>query len=367
MSESHPLLDVFKNTSALKPVTMRIPGTLPTGIPELDDKVLGIGGFPFHRITELYGARDTGKTMTCYYACCAAQAQFPNRYIIVIDAENAWDLTLLQRMGFDTDSPYFLYFNDNDLDATGQTIVPLLATGEVLLLIWDSPANADVANALAVETFQKSKKQTKDGKEETRNWRHRKVGDNALAVSILTKAINKQLIHSQTAVVYTNHMKANISMQFGNKITEKKAGSHAYAHNIHIAIKCRKVGLVFAGTKNKSKILAVVLGYSTSSIPDGRNKLAPVYQTSEPHCTIFLDDSYENTTSLYVVDEAIRLGVIKVSGNMHTFSTKKKGQVTQVFKLNGLKKCKATVAEDPKIKAKLLAVVKKAREKVVSE
>jgi len=72
------------------------PPSLSTGFPRLDD-LLGTGGLPLGRITELVGSGTSGHVTLAAHAL--AQAQRAGRQVVYVDVEHQIDLDLLARCG----------------------------------------------------------------------------------------------------------------------------------------------------------------------------------------------------------------------------------------------------------------------------
>ncbi len=72
---------------------------IPTGLPQLD-RILGIGGIPFKRITEISGQWSVGKTTLALTVVASAQRE--GIECIWIDAEWAWDGTYATSLGVNT-------------------------------------------------------------------------------------------------------------------------------------------------------------------------------------------------------------------------------------------------------------------------
>lgn len=72
---------------------------VPTGNYAIDNLVIGIGGIPSGRITEVYGDASAGKTTLVLHAI--AQAQAMGLGAAFVDAEHALDTTYAQALGVD--------------------------------------------------------------------------------------------------------------------------------------------------------------------------------------------------------------------------------------------------------------------------
>lgn len=79
--------------------------TISTGLPQLD-RIIGVGGVPFKKITEISGVWSTGKTTLALSLVKSAQEQ--GIECIWVDAEWAWDDLYAKTLGVDTKKLGFL-------------------------------------------------------------------------------------------------------------------------------------------------------------------------------------------------------------------------------------------------------------------
>ena len=104
------------------------------------DYLTGINGFPIGGISELAGDNSVGKTTICGNIIRNAQKMFPDKRILVVDAEQCWDLKYMEKLGVDF-SGYgdtFLHFQEMIVEDVFQVIRQLGPTGEFSVIIVDS-------------------------------------------------------------------------------------------------------------------------------------------------------------------------------------------------------------------------------------
>jgi recombination protein RecA len=84
-----------------KKSTKRLP-SLSTGMPTVDEYLLGCGGVPNGRIIEIYGPESAGKTaISCHIVGCAQKS---GGLALFVDAEHALDLNHARTLGVDVDN-----------------------------------------------------------------------------------------------------------------------------------------------------------------------------------------------------------------------------------------------------------------------
>ncbi|CAB5220307.1 RecA RecA/RadA recombinase [uncultured Caudovirales phage] len=166
---------------------------LPTGVLPFD--VLTGGGFPRNRITELYGDWSTMKSYVCLMA--AANTLAAGGSVALIDTEHSYDSHWAAEMGVDTEALMVMH------PATGEEAVDAseaLIRGGVDLLIWDSVAATlpkDEAQKASEDSFQPGRLAT-----------------------LMSRSLRKlTTANSNTAMVYTNQVRMNIGVRFGNPET----------------------------------------------------------------------------------------------------------------------------------------------------
>ncbi len=76
---------------------------IPSGILPLDH-IIGAGGIPRGRITDLYGLPSVGKSTLCFTVM--AQAQKMGLKVALVDAEYSYSPEYAQSFGVDTETPW---------------------------------------------------------------------------------------------------------------------------------------------------------------------------------------------------------------------------------------------------------------------
>lgn len=120
-----------------------------SGIPSLD-YALGIGGFPWGRVVEIFGPESSGKTTVALHTIAQYQklAKDPNhpfhqkKQVIYVDAENALDPLHVARLGVDVSDESGMLINQPDHGEQAFNIIEAsILSGQVGLIVVDSVAN----------------------------------------------------------------------------------------------------------------------------------------------------------------------------------------------------------------------------------
>jgi recombination protein RecA len=175
---------------------LRIP-CIPTGLPTVDEDVIGCGGFPRGKIIEIYGPESAGKTAFSIHVI--AQAQKAGGLAAVVDAEHALDLRFARVLGANIDE---LLISQPDYGEQALEVVLALAeTGAVDVILVDS------VSALVP-------KAELDGD----------MGDShmGLQARLMSQAMRKLVgvaDKTKTTIIFINQVREKIGVMFGNPET----------------------------------------------------------------------------------------------------------------------------------------------------
>lgn len=108
----------------------------PTGIPELDQALVGIGGIPSGRICEVFGPEGSGKTIVAL--CAAANAQRLGKVVAYLDIEHRLEPRLVKALGVAADQ--LLVYRPTTAEEAFDIATALLDSGHVGLVVLDTVA-----------------------------------------------------------------------------------------------------------------------------------------------------------------------------------------------------------------------------------
>ena len=228
---------------------------IPSGIIDIDDGVLGVGGLPEGRIIEIYGESGVAKTTLCLHFCIGAQEKYPDKSILFIDAEHALDLDYAEGLGLNTEQGAFDITQPNSGEEALDVLCDVAAYGPdcgVSLVVVDSVAAltplAEIESDMGKSNI-------------------------SLQARMMSKAMRKltaTISKSGITVIFINQMRADVNAMFGpKKITtggkalpffasvrlelknmgQKKKGVDVIGHSIKVTAKKNKVAPPF---KNKT-------------------------------------------------------------------------------------------------------------------
>lgn len=215
--------------------------------------VMGCGGFPRGRITEIFGPESSGKTTTCYEAISCVQRSGGNAAFI--DSENSVDIIYMKQCGVD---PVHLIIAQPEYGEQALTVLErLVQSGKLDLIVLDSVAALIPLAELEAEVSDQQ------------------VG---LAARMMAKSMRRllsMLKGSPTAIILTNQVRDKIGGFGGFGTQETTPGGRAIKHasalrlSIH-RTKTRKSGSLPIGYLMRVRNVKNKVG------PPGRTASVPV-------------------------------------------------------------------------------------------
>lgn len=268
---------------------------IPTGLPQID-KILGVGGIPFGRITEVSGRWSVGKTSFVLQVIASAQKQGIN--CIFVDAEWAWDDNYARSLGVDTSKLGLLQTRvaEDSLDE----LLAYVEKGKDTLIVID-----------AVGALHPRDEAEKDSGSRT-------IGSQSALMARFCRKIVPMLSLNNNALVVLNHEYTPIEANGGRPTVKTSGGAKLEYHkSIWLRLKRNgsllKIGEKFVGFKVDAEVK--------------KNKLAP---TERAECTMdfFYGEGFSATSDL--LQDALDKGVITKEGNTYFAFSEKIGMIGKV-------------------------------------
>jgi len=209
---------------------------LPSGIYELDRKVLTIGGFPRGRLVELFGPESGGKSSICLRL--VSNIQKMGCTCVYFDAEGSFDKTWAESIGVDLNKlilPEFT-FGEEALDQVKSVI------GKADLVVIDS-----VPSLIPKSMFER------DSDKEKRPGAQANMYSVYLNDIVSGSKFNPRLDTTKTCVIGINQLRMKISMnKYENP--EETPGGKALKHLASVRLRIKRVGMSEDRTRIKIKI-----------------------------------------------------------------------------------------------------------------
>ena len=221
--------------------------TLPTGSPSLDI-ALGVGGYPYGRMVEVFGPESSGKTTLALHAVAECQRQ--GGVCAFVDAEHALDITYAAQLGVNVDD--LLVSQPDHGEQALQIVEALVRSHAVDLVVVDS-----VAALVPRAEIEGS------------------IGDHhvGLQARMMSQAMRKTagVVNSAGAIVlFINQTRQKIGVTFGPSTTT--TGGTALRFYTSIRLEVRRIGAVKSGEE--------IVGNRTV-VKVAKNKMAPPFRKAE--------------------------------------------------------------------------------------
>ena len=261
---------------------------IPTGAINLD-AVIGIGGVPRGRISEIYGPESSGKTTLCLHVI--ANAQREGGIAAFIDAEHALDVQYARKLGIDVDN----------------LLVSQPDTGEQALEIAEVLIRSNAVDAIVVDSVAALVPRAEIEGE---------MGDShvGLQARLMSQALRKltgAVSRSNTAVIFTNQIREKIGVMFGSP--ETTSGGRALKFYASLRMDIRRIGALKDGPEvigNRTRVKVV------------KNKCAPPFKQAE--FDILYGRGISRTGLL--IDIGVERGVVDKSGSWFSYGDLRLGQ-----------------------------------------
>lgn len=279
-----------------------IVNVIPTGLPQLD-RVIGVGGIPTKRITEISGQWSVGKTTLALQL--VAQAQKAGVACVWYDAEFAWDDKYAKKLGVDT-TKLGLLQNRYAEEALDEILEHAEENEDVLFII-------DAVGAL----------HPKDEAEKTSG--ERTIGGQSALVARFCRKIVPLLAVNNHALVVLNHEYTPI-MNTGGRPTTKTSGGAKLEYHKSIWIRLQKAG---QNIKEGEKITGFVVNAKI-----GKNKLADT-QTQSCELELYFGRGFSAVSDAF--QTALDAGEITKDKQTYVFRGENLGR--------GIEKAKKAFAE----------------------
>ena len=285
---------------------------IPTGNLELDI-VLGVGGIPRGRITEIYGPESSGKTTVALHIISEAQRR--GGICAFIDAEHALDPVYAKNIGVDIDN---LYISQPDNGEQALEISEMLIrSGAVDVLVIDSVAalvpKAEIEGEMGASF----------------------IGVQARLMSQALRKLSGIVNKTDTVVIFINQLREKVGVMFGSP--EVTPGGRALKFYASVRMEVRrgeqlKLGQEVVGNRTKVKI--------------SKNKVAPPFRACEFDIIFGEGISKEGT----LLDMAVERDIIKKSGAWFSYDDQKIGQ--------GRENARIYLKENPSIAEEIDAIIR---------
>ena len=253
------------------------------------DAVIGVGGVPKGRISEIYGPESSGKTTLCLHVI--ANAQRDGGIAAFIDAEHALDIQYARKLGIDVDN----------------LLVSQPDTGEQALEIAEVLIRSNAVDVIVIDSVAALVPRAEIEGE---------MGDShvGLQARLMSQALRKltgAVSRSNAAVIFTNQIREKIGVMFGSP--ETTSGGRALKFYASLRMDIRRIGALKDGPDvigNRTRVKVV------------KNKCAPPFKQAE--FDIMYGQGISHTGLL--IDIGVEQGIVEKSGSWFSYGDLRLGQ-----------------------------------------
>lgn len=260
---------------------------IPTGAPSLDF-ALGVGGIPRGRIIEIYGPESSGKTTLCLHI--VSQAQKMKGRAAYIDTEHALDPEYAKKIGVKIED--LLISQPDNGEQALDIVEALVRSNAVDVIVVDSVAALTPRAELEGEMGDQH------------------IGLQARLMSQALRKLTAISAKSKTAIIFTNQIRMQIGMMFGNP--ETTPGGKALKFYASVRIEMRRIAQIKKGDEiigNRVKVKVV------------KNKVAAPFKLTE--LDVIYNEGISYSGDLLFL--GLKYNLIKRSGTTYSFGETKLG------------------------------------------
>lgn len=256
----------------------RIP-SLPTGLPTVDEEVIGVGGVPRGRVIEIFGPESSGKTSIALQII--AETQKNGGVAAFVDAEHALDVNRAAQLGVNMDE---LELSQPDYGEQALEVVLALVEARAVDLIVVDSVTALVPLAELEGDFGDSN-----------------MGLHARLMSQAMRKLAGICNKNGVTVIFINQIREKVGVMFGSP--EVTTGGRALKFFSSVRLDIRRVSVSDGGTLKEGE---TQIGHKIR-VKGVKNKVAAPFR--DTIVTLYYDDrGFDKADDL--VQHAINMGVV---------------------------------------------------------
>lgn len=281
------------------------------------DLALG-GGYAVGRIIEIFGEESSGKTTLAIHAVSNFQKRFPEKAVLYIDVENAFDTFYGESLGISYKKDQWLFSQPRSGEEAFDIIDDMIKSGEISLIVVDSVA-ALIPRAELEGEYGESK-----------------MGLHARLMSQAMRKLVSMISRYKCTVIFINQLRDKIGVMFGDSKTT--TGGHALKFYSTQRLEVARAGQEKDGdevTANKTRVRVK------------KNKIAPPFRKAE--FNIVFGEGIDTTGE--IINMASEAEIIKKAGSWYSYGEVKLGQ--------GLESAKRLLKDNPELFEEIEGKLKK--------
>jgi len=250
------------------------------------------GGWGIGKMVEIIAPESTGKTTICIHTMVQAQKDQPDKRVLMIDMEHAFDKVYAESLGLNTNS--LLISQPDNGEQALEIAERLISSGKVSVCVIDSVASLTPKAEIEAE-----------------------MGDNQMGLQarLMSKACRKLtgiVNKTGTVLLWTNQIREKIGVMWGNNETTPGGNALKFFASTRIDMR-RRMG-------DKAKDGEV--HYNRVTLKTIKNKLAPPFQKTE--FDIVFGEGIDFISEILYY--GTKVGLIQLNGSWFSYGDVKLGQ-----------------------------------------
>lgn len=256
--------------------------------------IMGVGGFPRGRITEISGPYSSGKTTIATEVVASCQKMKKEMVALYVDYEHAFDGLYARKLGVNLSPDRFLFVQPEYFEQGADIVLEAVTQSLCDLVVIDSTAAMTPKTELEGTLEQGSA-----------------IGIQARLMSTFLSRLTKRIPRGRhPAVVLVNQTRMHIDTRNPRNNKEKPAGGKAI--DFYTSIRLQLEIAAAEGEEGRgSKGAEQLHKYNTVRVTCTKNKLAPPWMRGK--IKIVYGEGIDNVASIAELAEA-RLGIVNGQG-----------------------------------------------------
>lgn len=280
---------------------------IPTGLPTMD-MALGTGGVPCGCVVSIYGKEGCGKSTLWQSMVGNVQRMYPERIIVIVDAEERFVGTTAMRNGMSADDELFA---NNKLIYVQPSVTNGLSYEKIVKMLEELVVAAPDGVFMVIDSLDAMSTSTEMDMEADDGGV--KFGGMAKQNSILLKRVAPLLKETNSNLILIQQLRDKVNSQYAGQVDT--SGGHAVKHYSSIRMKMTPITPIRKGDE--------ITGYKIEGRIEKNSYFRPFIEFSADLRYDFEEGGLPGGFDFFgaIIDLGVSTGLITKSGASHVFKT----------------------------------------------